>query len=1094
MTDTERPQQRKRIRRSVHFASWLFTALFVLVIVAGVTAFYAVGRPIAAPDWLRDRIEQRIAQAVPGLAVEFGEVTLLLEKNGSPRLAFFDVDIGTSDGRTLASLNDLEAVLSRGALLRGTAKLKTLELAGAFLTMRRDRDGRFGLSFGDTLAPEGMAPDLPAIINIVDNALADPRLSDLQEVSANGLTLRYEDARARRGWTADGGRLTLTRGERNLSLRGDFAVLSGGTNVSTIELNAESPLGDPGLVFGVTLSDIPSRDIATQGPALAWLRGLRAPISGAMRAEMFADGSLGPLNATLSIGEGVLQPTDKTRPIPFSGARTYFTYLPETQTLSFDEISVETDWGQAVSEGRATMIGLESGWPSAMLGQFRVSDIRTNPGNFFETDLALKGAEADFRLELDPFRFSLGRMRLLDEDLPLLITGEAAAAEEGWELSVDARVKEVSPLRVEELWPPSVVPKTRKWVRDNVQGGVLHDVQFALRAEPGQALATYLGAEFEDATVQYARTLPPVTRAAGQFVINGSRLFAAVDKGEVVPTQGGALDISGSSFTIPDIRQRPSTGKLALNAKGAIPAVLALLNSEPMSIMDRVKKPVDVAQGRATVTGRLEMPLRKGVRLPDMTFDFSAALSGVSSDMLIPGRALRASSLDVRATQNEVKIGGSARLGEVPFTGQWSMPLGKPGASSRLAGRVEIGQSFADEFGITLPRGMLSGKAQADLSVTLAKDRAPEFALSSDLAGLGLRIDALNWALSQGQKGKLEVAGQLSKPARIDRLQIEGAGLSGSGDVRLNGDGSLDRIAFDRVRLGGWLDAPVVLTGRGKGAPLAISLPGGSVDMRTASLGGSSRGGGGGGATGPITLALDQLQISDGIALRPFRGTFTTGGGLSGDFTARINGRADIAGRVVPQGNGASAFRIQSQDAGKVVSSAGLLKNIAGGAMDLTLRPTGQKGTYDGSLKVSNTRLRSGNAIAALLDAISVVGLLDQMNGPGIFFSDVEAQFRLTPSQVVLSQSSATGPSMGLSLDGYYSLANKSMDFQGVISPVYILNGIGSFLTRKGEGLIGFNFTIKGTSDTPKVSVNPLSILTPGMFREIFRRPPPQTQ
>jgi hypothetical protein len=65
------------------------------------------------------------------------------------------------------------------------------------------------------------------------------------------------------------------------------------------------------------------------------------------------------------------------------------------------------------------------------------------------------------------------------------------------------------------------------------------------------------------------------------------------------------------------------------------------------------------------------------------------------------------------------------------------------------------------------------------------------------------------------------------------------------------------------------------------------------------------------------------------------------------------------------------------------------------------------------------------------------------------------------------------------------------MDFQGVLSPFYLLNGVGAILTRKGEGLIGFNYTLGGTSDAVRVGVNPLSALTPGMFREIFRRPPP---
>jgi hypothetical protein len=61
-----------------------------------------------------------------------------------------------------------------------------------------------------------------------------------------------------------------------------------------------------------------------------------------------------------------------------------------------------------------------------------------------------------------------------------------------------------------------------------------------------------------------------------------------------------------------------------------------------------------------------------------------------------------------------------------------------------------------------------------------------------------------------------------------------------------------------------------------------------------------------------------------------------------------------------------------------------------------------------------------------------------------------------------------------------------------VISPVYLVNGIGAVLTRRGEGLFGFNYRLRGTSEVPEVTVNPLSILTPAMFREIFRAPAPR--
>jgi hypothetical protein len=242
-----------------------------------------------------------------------------------------------------------------------------------------------------------------------------------------------------------------------------------------------------------------------------------------------------------------------------------------------------------------------------------------------------------------------------------------------------------------------------------------------------------------------------------------------------------------------------------------------------------------------------------------------------------------------------------------------------------------------------------------------------------------------------------------------------------------------------------------------------------------------------------MTLSLDRLQISDTISLTGFAGQFTaaSGGGLDGRFTARVNGGAQVEGRAIPR-NGRTALRLTSANAGGVMAASGLLKQAQGGNMTLTLLPVpGQTGVMDGTLKVTNTRVRNAPVMAELLSAISIVGLLDQLGGNGISFTTVEADFRLSPSEVALRRASATGPSMGLSMEGRYGFEAKRLDMQGVISPVYFLNALGQVFSRRGEGLIGFNYRLRGSSDDPRVQVNPLSAFTPGFFREIFRADPP---
>ena len=239
-----------------------------------------------------------------------------------------------------------------------------------------------------------------------------------------------------------------------------------------------------------------------------------------------------------------------------------------------------------------------------------------------------------------------------------------------------------------------------------------------------------------------------------------------------------------------------------------------------------------------------------------------------------------------------------------------------------------------------------------------------------------------------------------------------------------------------------------------------------------------------------MSLRLDHLQVSDGIALNDFSAELDTTGGTDGNFTGKVNGFSVVTGRVVPM-DGRSAFRIQSEDAGGVLRSAGLLKQARKGKMDLILTPAPEPGSYDGVLGIDQFRIKEAPALSALLNTISVVGLLEQLNGEGLHFSRVDAKFRLTPERLTLLQGSAVGAALGVSMDGYYFMESGQMDMQGVVSPVYMVNAIGGIFNRAGEGLIGFNYTLKGAASDPRVSVNPLSALAPGFLREIFRRPAP---
>ncbi|MFN3210963.1 MAG: AsmA-like C-terminal region-containing protein, partial [Roseovarius sp.] len=914
-------------------------------------------------------------------------------------------------------------------------------------------------------------------------------------IEAANVSLRYEDERTGRAWTADGGRLEVTRDGDEIRLRGDFALIGARDYATTLEMNYTGRLGTAASEVGLSFDDMPARDIAGQSPALAWLDAIDAPISGALRASLDAEGRLGPLNATLQIGAGAVRPNDATAPITFRSVRSYFTYDPSEQRISFSELSIDSKWVKTSVAGQAYLVGVENGLPSEILLQARLSEIEANPMDLYEVPVVLEGARMDMRLQLDPFVLSLGELSLNDQGDVLRLRGEARAEPDGWDVALDGHMGQIAPDRLMQLWPERLEEKTRDWILENIRAADLRNIQLALRSVPDSRPDFFLGFDFENFSTQFIKNFPVIEAAHGHASLMENRFVVSALGGYVTAPQGGRVDIAGTSFDIPDVSVKRTPAQVNLRTRSTITAALSLLDEPPLEFLTKAGRDVTLADGVAELGGTLDLRLLDKLTVRDVAFDIAGTLRDVRSETLVPGRVLSAAELDVQLAGDALTVAGAGRLGQLPFDGRFETDIGPEGGTSTVRGWIELSERFTEEFGIDLPPGSVSGSGRAEMEIDFRKGTPGEFRLRSDLAGVGLRVPQLDWALSQGGTGRLEASGRLGAPPSIDRLQISGAGLNARGTVSLRADGQLDRASFTSVQVGDWISAPVELVGRGAGVTPAVRVLGGSVDLRQTSLAGD--GGGGGTAPrarqgGPVSLRLDRLQISDGIALTDFRAELDMSRGADGSFTGRVNGQAPITGRVVPQG-GRSAFRLQAEDAAGVLVSAGLIKGARNGKLDVTLVPGKGPGVYEGRLKATgNMRLKDAPSMAALLNALTVVGLLEQLGGEGIHFETLEARFQLSPERVTVYSSSAVGAAMGITMDGYYFLESGQMDMQGVISPVYVVNAVGELFTRRGEGLFGFNYTLKGSAKNPRVGVNPLSAFTPGMFRELFRRPPPK--
>lgn len=1071
--------------------------LRALVLILGLPLLFAagllvglIGRDVDAPDWLEERVTLALEELVPDSRLDFRTMSIVIGRDLHPRATLRAVDLWDQSGAPLLRVPKISVKVSpRGLLFAQQVLVQDIKIVGAQLLIRRASDGSISLTFDQANGEMGQSDSFQDLLADLDRVLEDPNLQALERIEGEGLILEYNDARARRSWTVDGGAI-------DLDLRGDatrahsaFSVLSGRDLATRLELDylVETP-GGPA-EFSLKVTDAVAADLGTQVPALSWLSALQANTDATLSTTVLPDGQLAPVKVSVDLGAGALHPSESAEPIQFDAAKAHLVFDASAQRVAFDSFELRSGLGALKGRGQAILQDFRAGKPNAIVGQFTFEDVAIGETPMFENPQEFDRAQTDIRVTLAPFSVDFGHFSLGKSDWRLDGNGTAFADEEGWTVGFNLKTERATPAEFLAIWPVDLGAKTRVWFSENVLGGAFEDFHIQGRVSAGERPKVAMSGRFSDARFRLIKTLPPLENATGTLVLGGDRMTIVTDAGVFQAPKGGTVTVTDSVFQIADTTiKNGAPAQVSMQADGAVTAVLSLLDEEPFRFLSKANLPVDFAAGEIAVAADINFPLRKGIAPEDVRFETTSVLQSVETTQFLDGRRISAERLDLIMDNRGAKFSGRTQVETSEMVGALGFGFGENAAPIEITADVSLDQNFLDTFNITLPEGAVRGAAPAQLTVSFAQ-ASPRFSLRSNLQGVALALDPIGWAKPETRAGSLFVSGQLGDQPAIETLTVEAPGLTASGSVRFSEAGEFGAARFERVQIGNWFDGPVTLVGQGTGQPLRVEVNGGELDFADATLGGGSSDG----DAGVLSVRLDRLQVTKDIALTEFSGEFDGARGMAGRFNARINGGTPVTGRVFPhQGN--AAVEITSDDAGGVFRSAGFLKNAHSGQFELSLLPTGRDGEYDGDLAARGLRVRDAPVLANLLDVISIVGLLQQLDGQGILISELNSKFRLAPDLLTIQSGSAFGPSMGISLDGYYHPDRKNLDFQGVISPLYILNGIGSIFTRKGEGLIGFNYTVKGPQEDVRVEVNPLSVFTPAMFREIFRRPVPELQ
>jgi hypothetical protein len=186
-------------------------------------------------------------------------------------------------------------------------------------------------------------------------------------------------------------------------------------------------------------------------------------------------------------------------------------------------------------------------------------------------------------------------------------------------------------------------------------------------------------------------------------------------------------------------------------------------------------------------------------------------------------------------------------------------------------------------------------------------------------------------------------------------------------------------------------------------------------------------------------------------------------------------------------------------NAGAAFRLIGFYRSIEGGEASLQVNmDAGGRGTKTGTLWARDFNIVGDRVVADVLTDPSSTAVLGQDKRPiarsKIVFKRLRAPFIVGGGKFRLRDAYVNGPQLGATLRGTVDFKSQTVDLGGTYVPLYGLNSalgavpiLGKLLVgRQGEGVVGITFAIKGKLDDPTVLVNPMSVMAPGIFRQIF--------
>jgi hypothetical protein len=673
-------------------------------------------------------------------------------------------------------------------------------------------------------------------------------------------------------------------------------------------------------------------------------------------------------------------------------------------------------------------------------------------------------------------------------------------------ISFSARSAALSTRSIKQLWPFWFAGKPRDWVLKHVRDGGLRnaaiDVSLAAGRLPEYPIPFHFAEnEFEltfdasDLTVAYLGDLPVARRTTGSYRQKDRRIDITIAKGEFPLPSGKLLTSDKATLTIADTAQKPLMASLDVSAEGEASGAVEYVSFAPLRATEKMPfGPADL-RGRITADVSAVFGINPAQKPPKPSWTAALTLKDVDIAKPIEGRKIENLSGTVAIGKDIANLEGKADIDGLPVNLKLKQPL--VGDSAAREWEVSGALSEAEVLKIAPAlKPYLSGSI--DLTVKASKEGQRATVLLKNAA---LSIPFVNWRKGSGVRAKAEfLLASRDGVTKISDFSLEGEGFGARGDMVVDKRGLVSG-KFSKVKLSPADNFSITLARRSGG--LTVDVRGDSIDAKPFIEQAKTPAGDGTSKSDPssnvITAQIDRAvgynkEVLKGLDLR----LVTAAGRISTLSLSGVTGSEQAL--VIRKDTDGGAMEITSGDAGAVARFADLYRNMNGGLLNITLKAK-DADSWRGSIDIRNFALINEARLKAI---VSARGGKDGRSLTDALKTDIDTssqKFRRAFARLIIDGAAirvengiVRGDQVGATFQGVVRSRRGNMDLTGTFMPAYGINSlfgqlplIGAILGNgRDRGLLGITFKLEGPYEMPKMTVNPLSLIAPGVFRNIF--------